>query len=95
MNNQFRNAVEAHLKAISQWAFVATLDGEPDAQVAHRVKIARDLSEKAVTAHARTDLARRAAHLVDPLNQIEAACHDAEAKAAIDAHADALKLLVG
>ena len=34
MTSQFRNAVEAHLKAISQWAFVATLDGEPNAQVA-------------------------------------------------------------
>jgi hypothetical protein len=91
VKNQVRNAIEAHTKAISQWAFV-DMGGQITA-VLHRVKVARELSQTAVWCHSDA-IGQVTDHLVDPLNQIEAACRDAEALAAIDAHADAIKLLV-
>lgn len=95
MKRTTRFAIDAHLIAISHWTSVGD-EGQTPEFIAHCVKLARVESANAVARHAEWAVTQDDAEVYpqEALDNIEAACRDAEALAAIDAHADAIKLLV-
>jgi hypothetical protein len=88
-------AVDTHAQAILFWTKVS-LPGKQLVDTAGRVSQARRASEYAVNEHKRvnTNWYAETDTTVQALILIGAACRDAEVKAAIDAHSDAIKLLV-
>lgn len=86
MQTATRTAIELHAAAIQLWCITDV--GAEATVVASRVATARLMSEHAVE---RTVNNRETSALVD---QIDAACTDAETEAAIQAHAAMIVVLV-
>lgn len=86
MTPEMRIAIDAHATAILAWT-ITDYPADP-ITVADRVTTARLFSESAIT---KTFANRASSELVD---EIDAACRDAETEAAIDAHARTISMLV-